>query len=334
MGIKRYILLSLVFVVAVGLYVFSFEGTQLNRAFFGVDVTLPVALWVIIPLILLMVASAVHMSFYYAKAGLQERARKKDYEQFIQAAKASLLEEEASVAFKTQWFTLPAALFSRTTLKPNSDAQGIENEELAAVIDTVARIHQGEVVELKKYKLRQDNPLVMRNKLNQLKENPRLASEFLKSCVLDETPLCKQAFKTLLKTGSYAEIKRFGRVLDEEMILDLLHRYADKEDALAMDEAELEVLLSDPVLSKQGLIEAAKTLQSVLNPDALVALFEKLYNGRIEACDAFLYVLFELQMIDRAREVLENSDEEDLIKFKLLLFLKDHGKHCDTSLFV
>jgi len=118
------------------------------------------------------------------------------------------------------------------------------------------------------------------------------------------------------------------------MILDLLHRYADKEDALAMDEAELEVLLSDPVLSKQGLIEAAKTLQSVLNPDALVALFEKLYNGRIEACDAFLYVLFELQMIDRAREVLENSDEEDLIKFKLLLFLKDHGKHCDTSLFV
>jgi hypothetical protein len=39
-------------------------------------------------------------------------------------------------------------------------------------------------------------------------------------------------------------------------------------------------------------------------------------------------------MIDRAREILENSDEEDFKEFKLLLFLRDHGKKCDTSFFV
>jgi hypothetical protein len=39
-------------------------------------------------------------------------------------------------------------------------------------------------------------------------------------------------------------------------------------------------------------------------------------------------------MIDRAREILENSDAEDFKEFKLLLFLRDHGKHCETSFFI
>ncbi|MBE0494902.1 MAG: fatty-acid--CoA ligase [Campylobacterales bacterium] len=334
MGIKRYILLSLVFIVAVGLYVFSFEGAQLSREFFGLSVTLPVALWVIIPSIALVLASVVHMVFYYAKAGLQERARKKDYEHFIDAAKASLLGEESHVGFKSHWFKLPAELLSRMTLKPDATAEGIEDEELRTVAEVVVRVRQGEVVELKKYKLRQDNPLVMLNKLNQLNTNPKLASEFLKNCVLDETQLCIKAFEVLLQSASYAEIKRLGRPLDETMILDLLRRHADGDDALHMEEIECEALLASPALSKQGLIKAAKILLPILNPDAVVLLFEKLYNARVEACDAFLYVLFELQMIDRVREVLENSDKDDLVKFKLLLFLRDHGKHCDTSLFV
>ncbi len=80
--------------------------------------------------------------------------------------------------------------------------------------------------------------------------------------------------------------------------------------------------------------EAAKILQKKLTPDGIVALFEKLYNARADTSDAFLYLLFELQMIDRAREILENSDEEDFKEFKLLLFLRDHGKKCDTSFFV
>lgn len=334
MGIKRYIFLSLIFTVAVGLYVFSFEGTQLTKEFFGVSVTLPVALWVTAPVFALLVASVVHMSFYYLREYWQERARKKEYEQFLHVAKLSLLGEEPNVAFKTPWFGLPALLISRMTLRLDGSSEGIEEGELKTVLEMIEKVRKGEVVDLKKYKLRQDNPLMVQNKLNQLAHNPKLAGEMVKSCGLGQSEVCNKAFEILLQHGSYAEIKRSGRELTEAMTLGLLRRHGDAQDALSVEEIEVEALLSNPNLTKQGLIEAAKILQTSLNPDALVVLFEKLYNQRVEACEAFLYVLFELQMIDRVREVLENSDEEDLVKFKLLLFLKDHGKHCDTALFI
>jgi len=96
----------------------------------------------------------------------------------------------------------------------------------------------------------------------------------------------------------------------------------------------LEELLKSDTLRKKGLVKAAQILKKKLSPDGVIALFEKLYNVRAEASDAFLYLLFELQMIDRAREILENSEADDFKEFKLLLFLRDHGKHCETSFFI
>jgi hypothetical protein len=334
MGIKRYVLFSLLFVVAVGVYVFTFEGSTLAKDFFGLSISLPIAVWVVVPTIALMIASVIHMVYYYVKAYARERAVKKDYDAFVELTKARILEEKSNVQFKTEVYDLPVSLVTRVKLRPDVTAEGIKNDELAEAVETISKIDAGEVVELKKYKLGQENPLVLKNKLNQLVANPKLAPEFLKSCDTTESELCQKAEEMLLSTASYAEIKRFEIDLSEPRMLALLARHADKEDALHIEDTELEALVKNPILTKQGLIEAAKILQPTMNPDALVAFFEKLYNARIEACEAFLYVLFELQMIDRAREVLENSDDDELEKFKLLLFLRDHGKHCDTSFFL
>jgi hypothetical protein len=44
--------------------------------------------------------------------------------------------------------------------------------------------------------------------------------------------------------------------------------------------------------------------------------------------------MFELQMMDHAREFLDNSSEDEYVKFKYMLFLKDSGKNFDTELFI
>jgi hypothetical protein len=335
MGIKRYIVLALVFVVAVGLYVFSFNGQSFTLDALGFSMTLPVAAWVIVPLVALMVASVIHLMYYWMKQLMDVRAHKKDYETFLKSAKQAIIYEPISAQYKTSWFALPHSLLSQMELRDTATTESIENEELRGVIELVNRVRNGEFVELKKYKLSQDNPLIIQNQINRLNSNPKVSSEILRDENINkESELYQKAWENVISASSFSEIQKLNLSLKERDILLILKRYVDEEDALFMENEPLEELLKLEALSKKGLIEAAKILQKKLTPDGAIALFEKLYNARADASDAFLYLLFELQMIDRAREILENSDAEDFKEFKLLLFLRDHGKHCETSFFI
>ena len=334
MGIKRYILLALVFILAVGLYVYSFEGASFTLDLFGIPIALPIAVWIVVPVTLLMLASIVHMMYYSMKGFMTQRALKKDYETFVQIAKAALLGEEHKASFKTEWFKLPGQVLGAMSFRPDASTADIESEALREVCTVLSKINAGEYVDLKKYKLRNDSPLLITNRFNQLKNNPKAAPEVLKSCSLLESELCKKAFDTLLNNASYTEIKRYNFELNASMVLAILERYVSEEDDLFMNEEELATLIGSVKMTRDEYISASKILKTKLNPDTLIALFEKLYNASNDAADAYLYVLFELQMIDKAREVLENSDADEFEKFKILLFLRDNGKNSDIELFL
>lgn len=334
MGIKRYFVLALVFAVTLGLYVYSFNGQYFTLEALGVSVSLPIAVWIVIPVLIVVLASMLHMMFYSIKQYIDMRTHKKDYETFVKVAKASLLYEEIDTDYKTPWLDLASKLISRMQLREQASFEGIEQEELKELININNRIHAGEVVELKKYRLRQGNPLAIQNRLNKLDVNPKIATDILKEEMAHESPLFIKARNIFLKNASYAEIEKLELDLEKDDIIAILNRHVDSNDALHMENKALESLLSNPKMDKKSFNEAAKILQTKLSPDGLLALFERLHSDKAEASEAFLYVLFELQMIDRAREILDNSDSDDFEAFKLLLFLRDQGKHCDTTLFL
>ena len=102
-----------------------------------------------------------------------------------------------------------------------------------------------------------------------------------------------------------------------------------------MDVASIEKMLGEFSAERADYMDLAKMLKQKLAPDVLIALFEKLYNSKGSvAADAYLYVLYDLQMIDRIREILLNSEPEDFVKFKTLLFLRDNGKSIDIDKFL
>ena len=75
MYIKRYAITGLIFAILVGWYVYAFitqESMDLNL--FGMALpSLSIALWVVLPLIFLILASIVHISFYSFMGNLQQR---------------------------------------------------------------------------------------------------------------------------------------------------------------------------------------------------------------------------------------------------------------------
>jgi len=86
-------------------------------------------------------------------------------------------------------------------------------------------------------------------------------------------------------------------------------------------------IVKNAEFTKDDYLEFAKLYKKELNPDRLISIFEQLSNETEEATTANLYILSELEMLDKLRETLANSSQEDFLAIRALLDLKDSGKH-------
>jgi len=335
MGIKRYILLSVIYLLAVGLYVYSFNGDTYALTVYTFSLNLPIALWIVLPAIVLFVASITHMMYYSFKEFLNNRSLNKDFQTFKSSLGKKVLGEDVYVNYKTPWFKFVGKSLKILNYKEIPDDVKIEDDEIISSAKVVADINSGKVVDMKKYKLSMDNELRVKNKINQLNEDPKYASIILKECEDKDSELCQMAYFEYLKYASFEDIKKLNFTPTKEIFRIFMERYLDEEDSFDMDLASIEQLLTQFKANREDYLELAREIKVKLDPDAMIALFEKLYNSTENlAADAYLYVLYELQMIEKIRDILDNSEEDEFIKFKTLLFLRDNGKHIDSGMFL
>lgn len=334
MGIKRYIFLMAIVIAVCGIYVYTFENSTYTLEFFGIPVTLQVALWITLPMVLVMVLSVAHMMFYGMKNYMTNRALGKDRENFISYSKSVLLGEESDVKFKTEWFKLPKEIL-QAVKNPVIGKSVLEDDDLKKVCEDISSVYDdGEYVNLKSYRLTDENPLNIKNKINQLDKEPKIASDVLRNCKDSESELCQKALNTLINNASYTEISKLNLPLTPLHVKTIVKRSIDKENELFMSEEQLDELLNSVQMSDNQYLEIARMLKKDMNPDALVAMFEKIYHKEAAAGKAYLYILFELQMLDKAREVLASSEDSEYSNFKTYLFLRENNKNADINIFL
>jgi len=334
MGIKRYILATLIYMVAIGLYVYSFNGESYTFELFSFSLHLPVAAWAILPVLLLAIASIGHLIFYNFKDFLYKRALKKDIELFKDSVKNRILGEEVTTSYKTDGFKFAGQALQSMRFDATVPTTFLE-EEVSKACAVAVSVINGNYEDLKKYRLAKTNPLVIQNTINRLKVEPHFALEVLKNCKTLESELCIKAYDALLGFASFNEIKRYDFPTDKRTFRRLMERYLDADDSFEMDIKSIEDMCEQFKADKADYLELAREMKIKLTPDALIALFEKLYNTKgSAAADAYLYVLYDLQMIDKIRELLIHSDAEEFVNFKTLMFLRDNGKNIDIEKFL
>ena len=333
MGLKKYILFSIIFIVAVGAYVYSFNGDTYTLTFFGVPLSLKIALWVVLPTVILAIASVLHMIFYSFKNYLTQRNLQKDYKTYLQYVKYHMLDDGKNMNFTTKWYDLPAKVLNHFKFDATRDANDINDDELKEVIDTLKKIESGEFVSLKKYKLPKDNYFVKKNILNKLFKDKRESEHILKNCEDKNDDICQKAFEVYCTYASYNEIKKQGFEIKKELFDKLVQRFEDKDDDFKLSVDELKELLKQFDFDKSNYLLYAKKLKTLLNPEAVLSIFETISNEKEEALQAYLYLLFEFQMIDKARELLLSLQSNECEKFKYILELKDCGKNFDIDIF-
>ena len=341
MYIKRYTIAAFVLMGLVGWFVFAYitpEATSFEL--FGVKTpVLLVAIWVIVPLVVLYLASVFHMAFYSFLGSFRTRKYEKDYDKVLDLIiDAYLGKKNRNHSFKTPPYSLLGKLLDNSTIFPNNNISfNQENEKtkkMSAVLDVINTIRAGEVAELKGYRLDSDNELVTQNNRNRYKKGELKAEDILSNPKKYSLKLAKEAYVDFVQTASLSAIDKYKEFLSREAFDIILARVNADENTLEITNEALMTLIANLDLNKEDYIELSRVAAKNMIPDQRLKLFEMLSNENDDAVDAYLYTLYDLEMVDSANTILEISQSNEYENFKAYSALKECGKQFSIELFV
>lgn len=339
MYIKRYTIVALVWMGLVGWYVYAYiTQKSMSIDLFGIPMpSLSIALWAIAPVFILYLASVTHMTFYSILGNFRLRKYEKDYQKLINAIiDAYLGKKERNYSFKTDRYKVLGTLLQNSIIYPKDTMIGkIDDEKINRVLKAIQEIKKGEVADLKPYNLASDNELVIQNERNRYKKDQIDAETLLSNATKYDDRLCKEAYVDYVKTASLSGIKKYKAFLTKEALYEILARINADENTLEISNEDLVELFEKLVLNKKDYIEISSILaKGGMIPEQRMKLFEILSDKNEDVMDAYLYTLYDLEMIAPANTILDNSQPDEYQQFKAYRVLKECGKNFNISMFV
>ena len=328
MGFKKYFIFSIILIVAVFGYVYSLELGDYNVSFFGYSLSLPVSAWVIAPISVLALATYLHILWYSMLNYFKKRAVKKDHETMIKMIKSNLLDKNEVYKFKTQDFKNLSSILSQLKIDVQENRFSCFDDELNKIVANIQDVKNGKYVSDKSFKVNETTNLANLNMLNKVNEQIDFAVDVLTKPENFSSNIVLKSFENVLKEKSMTTMKKLYKniKLDKEMAKKLFEKDAANNE-FGFTSEELLKIVKDLNYDKSDYLALAKNYETILKPDQIIALFEKLSTEFEDAIPAYLHVLFEYEMIDKAREVLANTKDNEYSAFKALLDLKEVGKH-------
>ncbi|MBE3021782.1 LapA family protein [Campylobacter sp. 7477a] len=331
MKTRRFFIYSVIYVCLVGAFIYTLDNSEHTFNLLDYSLTLPLAIWFMLPVALFSLLAVLHILYHSFSMYRYKRNIKKDGALYKEMTKEILLGLESNKEFKTDIYKIPAQILRILSPWNQNKDTSIEDAEINSVIQNVKSVQNGDVVDIKKFKLPKENPLNLKNEVNKVEKLSNYYAEILKNSSNADESLLKAVREKMIKTTSYQEIKRANFSLSADEIILIVSRFVNDEIALEKD--EIVELLNNVKITKEQYVKSAILLKDKLKPDAFIAVFEQLKTDHADAEEAYIYALYELQMIDKVRDAIEGSDNDEFKEIKTLLFLRDYGKIVSTSLF-
>ncbi len=337
MYIKRYTFAAFILMALVGAYFYiSFPDEKLAIAVLGINLpSTSIAVWIVLAMFLLYLSTIGHMLFYSVIGSFKLRKFSKDSETFVESIKDALLGRiERKHNYKTDRYGLFAKVVDNSHLEVFDEVEPTGEVEIDKTITLLRKINSGEYVDLKKYHLSQKNPLVQKNYMNAY-----VCGEFSEEQVLNNADkysdeLVSLAFTDYAKTVSLNLIEKYKVFLNKDVLFKVVARVNADENILDISIESLITLFGEVALTDNDFINISATLANHMLPDERIKLFKQLSDENETATPAYLYTLFDLEMIAPAEEILEISQPDEYIYFKAYKALRDCNKNFSIDLFI
>lgn len=333
MRLKRYIFLSLLLMLAVGGLIYLKTDATYTIEILGIPVTLPIAVWMILPMFLMFVASFFHMAYYSFINYMKLKRYKKDYDTLVKSFAQALLREPKAQQYKTREAKNLGHITDKSHLIPQDFRIDTKDERLKKPLEYVKDIQNGIYVEIEGFELSPKNPLLVQNLQNRLKKEPTFSGVILKKCQDYPKDLCQKALEIYMDFSDISKIKEYASVFTFETLLKLIDKAAQKREHVHYQDLLYIVQEAKMELGQKEYIELAKKIKNIMAPDDRLRFFELLKEKDERSEAGYVYTLLDLEMVDKARDFLETTNEEELQNFKAYLELKDCGKNYPLDLF-
>lgn len=337
MYIKRYTIAAFILMALVGSYFYvSFPDKNLSISVLGINFTaLPVALLIVLSMALLYLASVGHMLYYSIIGSFKLRKYRKDSEMFVDSISDALLGRlERSHHYKTDRYALFAKVIDNARLEIIGEIGSTGDEKLDKTIELLKKIRNGEHVDLKKYRLQSKNALVQQNQINAYQNSEISEEQILNNADKYSEKLVTLAFSNYAKTAPLNLIEKYKALLSKEVLFNIVARVNADENILIVPTDSLISMFSEVELNEADLINISATLSNHMVPDERIKLFQKLSENSDVATPAYLYTLFDLEMLAPAKDILENSQPDEFIHFKAYQALRDCNQNYSIDLFI
>ena len=337
MRLGLYIIASIILMSIVGVFVYMVEPGNYSYTELGFPLELPIYLWVVLPMSVLMLASLLHMMFYGTKNFFKFKKWENDTNTLNDALYWALLNEPKAHKFNLPQLKQTASLLSVANVKVNGVVDEA-SEKLAEALAIISQIEKGEYVDLKSKKLSNvlsdENPLVKKNILNRLEKDENFAEEVIQNKLSYNEMVFKIALGKFVATTTFVKAQKHINIFDRESLLGLLARVTSEDDlGLTKEILDKFIISLESTLECKDYLMISTTMMGQLSPVENLMVWKEYQSKYSKSEIAYLYLLFEYEMIDKAGDYLDEHDQDDFKRFRALYDLKkEHKKYKITDL--
>ena len=326
MKIGFYFVFSLLFIAAVVVGVYMITPATFSFELFGINMPkLPVAVWVAIPVVLIVLASVAHMMFHSTKSFFASRKYRTDLRKLEDAIYWSLIKEPSSVNYSDDELKKSAALLSEAYIEPISVDTSDISLKIKEVAKVILRINSGEFVDLKMQKftkhLSANNPIILKNEFNHLDSSSEYALKVADFHDKYSDSIVEVALDKIAENEDFYTLKKYAKLIGKERFFKVLER-SQNDEKLELNADLLKSFISEYELKCRDYYKLAEVVLSKFEPDTALALFKELVSQDEEANSGYIYLLFKYEMIDKAKDILEEHSTDEYKAFRALLILK------------
>lgn len=316
---KYYILFFFIFCLLIGGGVYTLNPSPITVNFFSYNLSLPLSLWIIGSVSIFFAISLFFFANHWIGKFLTAYRTEKDFDRLINEIYDQILQRPMThPSYRTEIFQALSKILQRVKFEPRFESSPSQNPQIDQLLLDLKSLDEGKVI---KAPLQADTPLWIKNTQNKISNDSKFAQKVIEGNY--DASLKQYAILELIQNGALNE-KLIQKIIQQDFSQQnakiILEHFLNK--GYKLGQAELIALLTK--FDSKTLIAFFNQNKNFFDPDFCVELFAQLAQKADQAKNAYVYVLIDFSMFDKAKEFLR--DHEELILAKAYIELKESGK--------
>lgn len=330
MRLGLYIFATLLLMAIVAAVTYTINPNHYAIELMGINFSFPVATWMVLPMFVLFIFTLLHMLFYGLKNYFILKKWQKDTNTLEDALYWSLVNEPKEQKYAVESFGNSALLLGKASLNVSESVEGL-TPRLSRVVNIIQKIKKGEYVDLKEEKMSKvfhtENPILTQNNLNRLNVDDKFIEEVMKSTSEYSDEVHAKALDIFAHKVNFENARKYVKLFDVKNFLVMLKRVS-AEDTLELTPEILSEFADELSLNCEDFTQMALVTKKHFKPEENLTLFRNFQSQNEKAQNAYLYLLFEYELLEQVATYLDEQEEDEFVNFRALYDLKkEHHKY-------